>query len=58
MFKKFLQPKVNFRNLKLWTNLYGDLSHPPCKGNHFVPKKYSNFLYKKRNFLYKKRNKR
>jgi hypothetical protein len=44
-FNKFLQPKVNFKNIKLWINLYGDMSHPPCKGNHFVNKKYSRFLY-------------
>lgn len=47
LFNKFLQPKVNFGNIKLWENLYGVSSHPPCKGNHFVPKKYSRFLYEK-----------
>lgn len=46
-FNKFLQPKVSFRNMQLWINLYGNNSHPPCKGNHFVPRKYSRFLYEK-----------
>jgi len=43
MMNKFLQPKVTFRNRKLWENLYGEESHPPSEGNHFVPMKYLNF---------------
>lgn len=54
-FNKLLQPKVTFRNLILWYNLYGETSHPPCKGNHFVPIKYSNF-HNKMNFRKVSRN--
>lgn len=43
MMNKFLQPKVTFRNRSLWEKLYGEDSHPPCVGNHFVPQKYSRF---------------
>jgi len=46
MMNKFLQPKVTFRNIALWERLYGEDSHPPCKGNHFVPEKYTRFHLK------------
>jgi hypothetical protein len=43
LMNKFLQPKVTFRNVKLWENLYGEDSHPPSSFSHFVPEKYTEF---------------
>lgn len=43
MMNKFLQPRVHFKNMALWENLYGDDSHPPSPFVHFVPYKYSSF---------------
>ena len=36
--KGYLQPKIKeFKNLKMWSNLYGEDSIPPIINNHYVP---------------------